>query len=137
MIVNWGWFTNILSEITYLERVSRNNPRFGSGTLGNMTKVYNKNSTENSTKLIKAARYATGASIALQIIDTGKNYYTSIKKGASITKCNSNLTIDILAGTVIIGSGFIPVVGPIISLASSVGYGIWGKNIKHMVNSLD
>ena len=72
MIVNWGWFTNILSEITYLERVSRNNPRFGSGTLGNMTKVYNKKSTENSTKLIKAARYATGASIALQIIDTGK-----------------------------------------------------------------
>jgi len=138
-----------VTEITYkesyefarslakLERVSRNNPRFGSGTLGNMTKVYNKKSTENSTKLIKAARYATGASIALQIIDTGKNYYTSIKKGASITKCNSNLTIDILAGTVIIGSGFIPVVGPIISLASSVGYGIWGKNIKHMVNSLD
>ena len=81
-----------VTEITYkesyefarslakLERVSRNNPRFGSGTLGNMTKVYNKKSTENSTKLIKAARYATGASIALQIIDTGKNYYTSIKK---------------------------------------------------------
>ena len=116
--------------------MSRNNPRFGIGTFGNMTKVYNKKSTENSTKLIKAARYATGVSIALQIIDTGKNYYTSIKKGASITKCNSNLTIDILAGTVIIGSGFIPVVGPIISLASSVGYSIWSKNIKHMANSL-
>ena len=45
--------------------------------------------------------------------------------------------MDILAGTVIIGSGFIPVVGPIISLASSVGYSIWSKNIKHMANSLD
>lgn len=101
-----------------------------------MTKVYNKKSTENSTKLIKAARYATGASIALQIIDNGKNYYTSTIKGASITKCNSNLTIDILAGTVIIESGFIPVVGPIFSLASSFGCGIWSKNIKHMAISL-
>lgn len=45
--------------------------------------------------------------------------------------------MDILASIVIIRSGFIPVVGPIISLASSVGYGIWSKNIKHMVNSLD